>query len=82
MNDHSEPQELGEQLTQRGYVENDGWDRAVLRGPREDIWRPYASGCEIVGDRNAEDWVNFLLKCYGMPQPVGEWLRALVGRAG
>ena len=82
VNDHSEPQELGAQLTQRGYVENDGWDRVVLRGPREVIWRPHASGCEIVGDRNAEDWVNFLLKCYGMPQPVGEWLRALIGRAG
>ena len=66
----------------QGYVENDGWDRVVLRGPREDIWRPYAPGCEIVGDRNAEDWVNFLLKCYGMPQLVGDWLRALVGRPG
>jgi hypothetical protein len=82
VNDHSEPYELGRQLMQHGYVEADKWDRVVLRGARQEIWRPHASGCEIVGDRNAEDWVNFLLKSYGMPQPVGHWLRALVGRPG
>ena len=81
-NDQSEPRDLVEQLTQRGYGETGSWDRIVLRGVREDLWRSHAAGCEIVGNHNAEEWSSFILKVYGMPRPIAHWLQALVGRPG
>jgi hypothetical protein len=82
VNDHSEPHNLDRQLAQRGYRQDGAWDRVVLRGACKDLWRPWASGCEIVTNDNAEDWSQFVLGCYGMPQLIAKWLHALVGRPG
>lgn len=82
LNDHSQPAELMGQLLSRGYRVDGAWDRVILRDARPGIWDAYGRDCEIVDAGNAEDWIGFLLACYGMPPPVDHWLRALVGRPG
>ncbi|MBT9599021.1 MAG: hypothetical protein IV094_23785 [Vitreoscilla sp.] len=82
VNDHSQPPDLGEQLLARGYRADGAWDRVILREARPDLWHAHGQDCEIVDAGNAGDWIGFLLGCYGMPPPIGEWLHALVGRPG
>ena len=82
VNEQCEPRDLADQLLHRGYDEDGAWDRIVLRGTQERVWRRYAAGCEIVDGHNAEEWAQFILRCYGMPQVIASWLRALVGRPG
>jgi hypothetical protein len=54
----------------RGYTPDATWERVVLQRVPADRWTAHAQGCEIVTE------------CYGMPAPIGDWLRALVGRPG
>ena len=82
VNDLSEPADLSTRLERQGYRQSAAWDRAVLLGPRPDLWKPHAAGCEFVGEANKRAWSDFLLKCYGMPAPIADWLHALVGRPG
>lgn len=82
VNDHSQPADLGDRLPARGYRADGAWDRVILQGPRPDLWQAHGQDCETVTAANADDWVGFLLGCYGMPPPIGAWLRALVGRPG
>lgn len=82
VNDYSFPRDLADQLLARGYQSDGGWERVVLQQLPADRWAPYAQGCEIVTPAGAADWSDFVLQCYRMPAPIGEWLRALVGRHG
>ncbi|MBL8342927.1 MAG: hypothetical protein JNL30_15775 [Rubrivivax sp.] len=82
VNEHSRPADLGQQLLARGYRSDGAWDRVILRGARPALWRAHGRDCEAVDATNAEQWIGFLRQCYGVPPPVGEWLRALVGRRG
>ena len=82
VNDHSLPADLGKRLLARGYVSAEAWDRVILRGARPELWAPHALGCETVTPVNAGDWSAFILKTYGMPPLVADWLHALVGRKG
>lgn len=82
VHDHSRPDGLAGRLQARGYRADGAWDRVILQGPRADLWHAAAPGCETVDVRNADDWIAFIRQCYGMPPPIGEWLRALVGRPG
>jgi hypothetical protein len=82
VNEYSQPHDLRQRLVARGYEPDGAWERVVLQGVRADWWAAYARGCEIVTPANAADWSGFLLDCYGMPPPIGEWLKALVGRRG
>lgn len=80
--DPCQPPNLAEQLLQRGYVAAGAWDRVVMSGSRPDAWAPLGAGCEMVTAANMAEWSAFLLRSYGMPQPVASWLQALVGRHG
>lgn len=82
VNDHSRPADLADRLPARGYRADGAWDRVILREPRPDLWSRFGADGETVDAGNAEDWVAFLLRCYGMPPPIGGWLHALVGRPG
>lgn len=82
VNDYSEPADLAGRLLARGYAAAGAWDRVILQGPREDLWAPFGHDCEPVDASNAGDWAAFLCQTYGMPPPVGAWLKALVGRPG
>ncbi len=82
VNQYSQPHDLGQRLVARGYAPDGAWERVVLQGAPVDRWAAHANGCEVVTPSNAADWSSFLLGCYGMPPPIGEWLKALVGRKG
>lgn len=82
VNAYSQPADLAAQLLGRGYRADGAWDRVILREPRPALWRAHGQDCEAVDAGNADDWTGFLLGCYGMPPPIGEWLRALIGRPG
>jgi len=82
VNEHSQPGDLADQLVARGYTPDGTWERVALQRVPADRWTAHAQGCEIVTAATAGAWSHFLLKCYGMPAPIGEWLRALVGRPG
>lgn len=82
VNDHSRPPDLAARLLQRGYRADGAWDRVILEGPCTERWQDAARGCEGVHDGNADEWIGFIRQCYGMPPPIGAWLRALVGRRG
>lgn len=85
VNTHSRPADLAARLQARGYRPDGAWDRVVLlEAParRQAEWAAHAQGCEIVTPANAAEWIGFVLGCYGMPPPIGDWLRALVGRRG
>lgn len=82
LNDHSEPQDLAGQLLARGYRAADAWDRVMLRGVRPELWRTWASGCELVRPHNRHEWAAFVRGACGMPPAIGELLLALVGRPG
>lgn len=82
VNDRSEPADLGERLLERGYQRAGAWERVILQGARPDLWVAHAAGCETVTPANAAEWSAFLVKCYDMPPPIGQWLQALVGRKG
>lgn len=78
--DPCEPADLGEHLSARGYRSAGAWDRVILHGARPDLWAPRAGGCEFVGPDNQGDWSAFILRCYGMPPLIADWLHSLVGR--
>jgi hypothetical protein len=80
VNDQSEPADLPTRLEARGYRRADAWDRELLLRPRADLWRPLATGAELVGAHNAHEWAGFIVRCYGMPPLIADWLHALVGR--
>ena len=82
VNKYSQPHDLAQQLVARGYEPDGAWERVVLQGVPADRWAAHAQGCEIVTSASAAEWSGFLLDCYRMPPPIGEWLRALVGRRG
>lgn len=82
VNDHSRPADLAERLLERGYRADGAWDRVVLRLPQPERWQAHGLDCEVVDEKNANAWIAFLLGSYGMPPPIGDWLRALVGRPG
>jgi hypothetical protein len=82
VNEHSRPSDLAAHLADRGYRADGAWDRVILRGARADLWHAHGNDCEPVSAHNADEWAAFLLAQYGMPPPIGDWLRALVGRRG
>nr|WP_298681994.1 hypothetical protein [uncultured Dongia sp.] len=82
VNDHSLPFDLDVELLRRGYQAAGTWDRVILQDTPRDRWRAHAAGCERVDHTNAADWTAFIIGCYGMPAPIGDWLYALVGRKG
>ncbi len=85
VNEHCRPADLAQQLLARGYQPDGAWERVVLQdAPAEQRaqWTAHAQGCDLVTPASAAAWSGFLLGCYGMPPPIGEWLQALVGRRG
>lgn len=85
VNEHSRPHDLPAQLLARGYQPDGAWERVVLQhapDARPAPWAAHDHGCEIVTTASAAEWAGFLLGCYRMPPPIGEWLQALVGRRG
>lgn len=82
VNEHSEPADLAHRLQARGYAPAGAWDRVILRGAQPELWAAHACGCEAVTPANAAAWSDFILRSYGMPPPIGAWLKVLVGRKG
>jgi hypothetical protein len=82
VNDHSQPRDLVQRLLARGYVADGAWQRVVAQAPRFDRCALLAQGCEWVDGMNVDEWSGFVMDCYGMPTPIGAWLRSLVGRRG
>lgn len=78
----SVPTQLASKLLSRGYESAGAWDSVVMRGAEPGLWEPHASGCELFTSQNSAEWRGFLLKCYGMPPDIGDWLNAPVGRKG
>jgi len=78
----AEPRDLGSLLQARGYQSAGAWDRVVSHNVNADLCESLGKNCERVTADNAAEWSAFLLKCYGMPPIVGDWLHALIGRKG
>lgn len=82
VNDHSRPHDLAHRLLARGYEPDGVWERVVCQSVPADRWASQAQGCELVTPANQADWSGFILRCYGMPPLIADWLHALVGRRG
>lgn len=82
VNDHTEPSDLDDRLRARGYADAGAWDRVVAQGVAPGAAAALAQGCELVTPATAPAWSRFILGCYGMPPPIGDWLLALAGRPG
>jgi len=79
----TDPPDLEAQLVAHEYEKDDSWDRIILQNFNSDDsrrWADHASGCEMVDDKNAEDWSSFVVQCYSMPPLIQDWLKAYVGR--